>query len=803
MNIKKFNFIFICILALSYFAVFNDSYAAEYTVTKITNSNEDDWLPDIYNGQIAWESWNSYGNSAILFYDGVKTQNITGNSHNNFYPQIHNGQVVWEGWDGNDSEIFFYDGVRTNQLTNNTYADRFPQIYNGQIVWESWDGNNWEIYLYDGVQTKNLTNNERGYLNYKPQIHNGQVVWEAQTGGNSQIFFYDGIKTVQLTNNNYYNLSPQIHNGQVVWETQIGNKSQIFFYDGIKTAQLTNNNYYNCSPQIHNGQVAWCWYDGPHSGISIYDGSQPKQLISSDYVDSMQINNGQVAWVGYGANSEEIFFYDGNETIQLTDNAYEDWLPQISDGQVTWMAWDGNDYEIFLAKPAVAAEQPTLQILDASDFSAGPDVTTDIEQIVSTIKAGNATSVEGAVTDGVTRLLLVVDTPQAGAVKWTLQGGTGDSKDDGVLYALGGSQKGNILSINTVATSEGNKAFCVYQAPEDFVRNYIDNNHDGRPDDEIISERAVSVKIEYNNAAPIEKQLKLVRPPLVLVHGIWSSREMWDKSNTIDDFKGKLEQKIPGIRIFMPNYPNTSHFSTNKNVPYSCPGGIVEVREQLKQEKIAMVQADVLGYSMGGLLSRIWAGAGKDIYTRYDNFESGDINKLITLDSPHYGSFLADLTVQCILGPFSLKKGLFLKTVKESGYDLNSGAVYDLMTSSYTIKDMNRAATITRNHAIIGNYIVPWGNLNFIPGDIGKVLRTLRDLRYDPSPYVIKGESDLVASVSSQAGGLVLSASSVFNHQHVDSTSEEVANKVIELLNADDSKALFQNGFPQEGGGGF
>ncbi|TBR20148.1 PKD domain-containing protein, partial [bacterium] len=227
--------------------------------------------------------------------------------------------------------------------------------------------------------------------------------------------------------------------------------------------------------------------------------------------------------------------------------------------------------------------QPTLEVFDASDFSAGRDVTTDIEQIVSTVKSGQATAVEGVATEGVARLLLAVDVPQPGSVKFSLEGGTGNPKEDGVLRVLGGFQEGNILDVNTVTTTEGEKAFCIYQAPEDFVRKSIDNDNDGKPDDQTISERAISLKVEYNNGTPIEKQIKLVRPPLVLIHGLWTGPEMWSEN----DFLFNLISHVPGIHVFMIDYHerNASHFADNKDVPYSCGGdnNLIKTRKTYKE----------------------------------------------------------------------------------------------------------------------------------------------------------------------------------------------------------------------------
>ncbi len=466
-------FIFYCSLLF-----ITEVYASGYTITQITNNDFDDYSPRINNGQIVWSVWDG-NDSEIFLYDGSRIIQLTNNEYDDSYYEIKNGNVAWIGYDGNDYEIYLYNGAQTIQLTDNNYDDwYFEMDDNGRVAW---GGHESEIFLYDGTKTKQLTNTS--YRKAPPRIHNGQVVWLAYpTINKGEIFLYDGAGVTQITNGTDYSAgSPRIHNNQIAWSGFTcpcsygfcGCDEEIFLYRGGRTIQITDDNYSDQNPQIYNGQVLWRSFIEGKFEIFLYTGSRTIQVTDNDYredwfkiigdkeviwysndselflYNSGQVINfgradfcprfsdGQMTWSRYSDdNAPEIFIYDGNSVIQLTNNDSFDYSPDIHNGEAAWYGWDGNDYEIFLAKPAITAEQPVLQIFDASDFSAGREVTVDTEQIVSTIKAGQAVVVEGATTDGVARLLLKVDVPQSGSVKFTLSG-TGNSKEDGVLYALG------------------------------------------------------------------------------------------------------------------------------------------------------------------------------------------------------------------------------------------------------------------------------------------------------------------------------------------------------------------------------
>jgi hypothetical protein len=248
---------------------------------------------------------------------------------------------------------------------------------------------------------------------------------------------------------------------------------------------------------------------------------------------------------------------------------------------------------------------------------------------------------------------------------------------------------------------------------------------------------------------------------------------------------------------------NASHFEDNKDIPYNCKNGIRKAKEKLKAEGIAMVQADVMGHRMGGLLARIYAGGKKwyrDIkYKRKDNFHMGDINKLVTIDSPHFGSFFADFAIEFINGLDSVTKKLLLEYAKYKKRPLDEGAIEDMMTMSPPIIYMNSIPTDPPSHAIAGDFVVNV-DLSLIPGEIGYVYRILKRFGFDTSLDIIPGASDIIVSVKSQKGGLVPPTSSISNHHHWgDVDNEEVLDKVVELLNeAPDVEpgSLFNSGFP-------
>lgn len=60
-----------------------------------------------------------------------------------------------------------------------------------------------------------------------------------------------------------------------------------------------------------------------------------------------------------------------------------------------------------------------------------------------------------------------------------------------------------------------------------------------------------------------------------------------------------------------------------------------------RDKGFAVTQADVMGHSMGGILTRLCIAM--PTYKRPENFGQGDVRRLLTLDTPHSGSTFPNL----------------------------------------------------------------------------------------------------------------------------------------------------------------
>ena len=179
------------------------------------------------------------------------------------------------------------------------------------------------------------------------------------------------------------------------------------------------------------------------------------------------------------------------------------------------------------------------------------------------------------------------------------------------------------------------------------------------------------------------------------------------------------------------------------------------------------------------------------------NFRMGDIHKLITLDTPHKGSFLADLAIN--LPANKRNDAIFwFNFIKKP---INRGAIDDLATTSVAIGTMNSSPVqLTPCHVIVGDYRIPLNNYLLIQDAKLSVLYNvylLARLGLNLDPYVINGHSDLIVSTTSQQGGINTQYVETYGHLHTDISSIEIFQELCALLNssADDNIVFSQNGF--------
>ncbi len=208
--------------------------------------------------------------------------------------------------------------------------------------------------------------------------------------------------------------------------------------------------------------------------------------------------------------------------------------------------------------------------------------------------------------------------------------------------------------------------------------------------------------MQANAAGAQRLSLKLAQPPVVLVHGLFSDPVYCWMGRLGEGRSLSVMLEMAGFVPFLVNYARSnglylegeswlngsaraSDFTSNWNVVWESPdrdetvenearwlrgetggwlgldaapilsawqqpanlriGGIRAALDYYRKElNLAATQADVVGHSMGGLLARVYASESYNPrYRRPENFGRGDIRRLVTLNTPHFGSELTEL----------------------------------------------------------------------------------------------------------------------------------------------------------------
>ncbi len=197
-----------------------------------------------------------------------------------------------------------------------------------------------------------------------------------------------------------------------------------------------------------------------------------------------------------------------------------------------------------------------------------------------------------------------------------------------------------------------------YVAPDDFVR--VGSND--MIDDERFINANVTVNFSDGSISSTVKIIEIVRPPLVMVHGIWGDSHTWN--NLPNSLNGLF---VSDSRFFVRKavnlYTNYGYFTANArsllglrpsvleaHVPntYNFNQSIIGQIYNLRfDNRFAANQIYFLSHSMGGCIARTIIHDFAPLYYSgfgsYHSYDKGFINRLVTLDSPHFGAPIADV----------------------------------------------------------------------------------------------------------------------------------------------------------------
>ena len=275
---------------------------ADWTITQLTDNDNDDVFPTISGTNVAWMQWDGEDYEIYTNFAGQLTNNDT----RDWLPAISGTNVVWEGDDGSDKEIY---SNFAGQLTINGIRDQHPDISGTNVVWQYWDGSE-----------SGINSNFAGLLSIDsvyPAISGTNVVWEGYDVTTDKMEIFSNFAG-QISTTTAENSEPDISGTNVVWRYRDSSDWEIY---SNFAGQLSDNSFNDFYPVISGTNVAW-----------IGDGD-PATVTGSDYI--------------YSNFAEPLRISGGAFSFGGTNYPYID----ISGTTVVWggMAYGDSDWDIFMA----------------------------------------------------------------------------------------------------------------------------------------------------------------------------------------------------------------------------------------------------------------------------------------------------------------------------------------------------------------------------------------------------------------------------------------------------------------------
>jgi len=311
---------------------------------------------------------------------------------------------------------------------------------------------------------------------------------------------------------------------------------------------------------------------------------------------------------------------------------------------------------------------PSTKFLDANPptpntcrASGSPNLSTD-----PTVLSACGRSVKGAVSDGVTQLLMRMVSGLGGTACYSIVS-TGPPDQGGVGTDVVATQ--NVGSLNY--------GFSFYKSPDGYG-----DTSDTR---QVQVQFTFTPNIGNGNTTQFTANLTVARPPMMLLHGVWADASSWKT-------KFWVRQPQDSYFVYIGDYGPThdSSFTTNfTKVQGFVAKALILARTQ---GNYAATQADVIGHSMGGILTRLYAGSAT--YMRPDNYNMGDIHRFITLDTPHGGSNFANLVIALhTTNPTDIENSVH--SLVGANDDVTNGAVCDLAENSQGLTPLASPTSLT------------------------------------------------------------------------------------------------------------
>jgi hypothetical protein len=390
---------------------------------------------------------------------------------------------------------------------------------------------------------------------------------------------------------------------------------------------------------------------------------------------------------------------------------------------------------------------------------------------------------KGVATDGVSKIILYLRAGQPFQFKID----DPDSTKGKLSYIFNENSRFD----SVIAIPEDSMIGVIYHAPDGYGTQYP-----------VAGGRDVTISLKGidDSTVRLTATVHLVTPPVVLVHGMWSKPAVWHEGGFIQSLLAAgytnvhpADFEANNFRTFDPG--SAESLFGRSAVHQAIKNGL----QQYEGEGIFAAQADVVGHSLGGLMTRSFS-QWENVNLSKRNFKEGYVHKLITLGTPHFGSPLGPLLYNMnesirigeVIAPLDWAANQFIGHIGSCHRDFNP----DILNNP-ALQNLTQTTHIKKVHAVIG--LIGTGN---IPFGWTNMCRTF--FLQTADEIFSLNEHDLIVGRKSQLGGLdpaspyvsVFQGTGHSGPAPVTETNNPPVQEKVKLLLQTMDKAAFAGSFP-------